>query len=194
MPTDDTVKISLAEYAALRGEMLGRLQAQSQTFAHVLAVGALAAGLAGAALKTNGSWFSPQDKVMLALLVPLAVIPVSMIFFDNEVMIFTIGAYIWEHVRPRLQAAEPGSYAGDVLASIGPKTNVIHFCISIARWTAFLVPSLLAYVYAWRHLGDVAAAWRTYALTLQALNSALLLILIAAIGNVTYLQCRWRWS
>jgi hypothetical protein len=191
----DPARITLAEYATLRDEMLGRLQSQSQAFAHVLAVGAVAFGLAGTIVSsTTLLAVSPDVKVMAALMVPVAVVPVSMIFFDNEIMIFVIGGYIWEMLRPRLREAEAGSLPGDALLVIGRKLNVVHFGVSATRWIAFLVPVLMAYVYALQHLGDLSKPWKAYAISLLMVNSLLLVLLFAAIGAVTYLQLKWRWA
>jgi hypothetical protein len=111
MANDDNVKITLAEYNTLRQEILGRLQSQSQTFAQTIVIIGGVITLIAAILRIDGASLEQLTPALalLAIFAPLVLVPLSMIFFDNEIMIFTLGKYIGTRLAHPLQKAEPDS-------------------------------------------------------------------------------------
>lgn len=125
----------LAEFESLRDEIFSRFESQRQAFNYLMAlIAALAALIASDKFRLDQSYI---------VFLPLIAAPLGFIFFDNEIVIWSIGAYINNDLRPRLSEA----VGRDVLliesrrsTYISGSNSILHLLLSIGRWILFLLP------------------------------------------------------
>ena len=173
---DRVLDVHLAEHTRIWAEVNARFDNQRQAFTYLVTGLAALAGLVA------------SDKIelepRLALWLPLIVAPLSFIFFDNELMIWSIVRYTRHELHERV-----AYLVGDdrVLAM---ETNrfthlnpVSRFCfnlLSFGRWLLFVVPMLVALVYGAIH----AESWTgSPYVGLFAADCAVTLFLLVVIGD-----------
>jgi hypothetical protein len=136
----DAANALIAEYESLREEFFARLESQRQAFNYLAVILAAMIALIGADRL-------PVDLAVLLLALPLVVAPLGFIFFDNELVIWGIAAYIRDTLRPqltRLVGQKVLLYEGR-FESHGSR---LHLLLSTGRWLLFIVPTLLPIGYA----------------------------------------------
>jgi hypothetical protein len=134
------VDIYLAEFEALRNDILARFEFQRQAFNYLIA-------LLGASLAFVGAWGDKHPiQPEYFLFMPLLAAPLAYIFFDNEIMISADGRYIHDKLRRYIQEALGSSTSTKVLcleerhADLSTWQCSIQLCLSIGRWLLFLLP------------------------------------------------------
>jgi len=162
--------VLMAEYKELKAEIGGRVQRQSQAFNYfLLSLGVFVSALATVVSKQEyidqilSVHPEPEGLVRLLGLVivglPLVTVPLSLIFFDDELMIWASEVYILTRLKPHvnriLQSALPGPCLCRPLLdgtfawrSLHLKCifRVDHALYAKARWFLFWVPVLTAFV------------------------------------------------
>ena len=131
----------LAEYNSLRSEQLSRLQTQTQSFNYLLVVLGAAVGAVVTSL-TKPELFGSIQAVFVAigLLMPILAGPLSFIFFDNEMAVYSIGSRIHGDLRPRIATTveDQEVFANSLAFKNLPASSVtVHGRLSMARWTLF---------------------------------------------------------
>lgn len=138
---EKAVDADIAEFGSLRDEVFARIESQRQSFNYLLT-------LSTAVLAFIASAMAPSDSgvsfdLRLIMFVPLLAAPLAFIFFDNELVIWTLGRYIRENLSPRLSEA----VGRDVLMSeerrgglLTGGIGLVHLALSVGRWLLFLLP------------------------------------------------------
>jgi uncharacterized membrane protein YvlD (DUF360 family) len=177
----------IAEFESLRQESFARLDSQRQAF-NCLAV------IAAAMIALIGAKELPVEPAVLLLSLPLVVVPLGFIFFDNELVLWCLAAYIKDNLRPELSKLVEHDVLlsearrGDLLHSQG--SHVLHPVLSVGRWLLFVVPAVLPIIYsihtkAWNRWPDSLPFWPFF-----VADVALVLVLLWAV--VYAVRCRWR--
>jgi hypothetical protein len=143
----DVGDLYLAEYNSLRQEQMQRIQTQGQSFNFLLILtgAAITAVITSANAKENASLF-PWVVITVTLLLPMATCPLGYMFFDNEIMIHSIGSYLYYNRRPRmLEHFGDDQALGRTLSfNLLPQwTNTVFPWISKGRWILFCLPTFL---------------------------------------------------
>ncbi len=162
---DASLAAHLAEYAALRAEVIARFDWQRQAFAYLATLATAGVALISAKDRIN---LAPSDVGELSVLVPLITVPLAVIFFDNELMIWGIYNYLSKHLRVDVAQRIANS---DVLRleqkrfsdmTWGRTIRCSHRALSWTRWVFFLVPTAGPIAYAMVHLPDWWDASHSY--------------------------------
>lgn len=181
---EKAVDADLAEFGSLRDEVFARIESQRQSFNYLIT-------LSTAVLAFIASAMAPSDggvsfDLRLIMFVPLLAAPLAFIFFDNELVIWSLGRYIRENLSPRLSEA----VGRDVLMSEAKRGGLltggigyVHLALSVGRWLLFLLPIGLPLWYGLHIRADrgwtyVPSFW--VVVVLDGLVLGLLLIGIAA--------------
>jgi hypothetical protein len=146
----DAGDLYLAEYNSLRTEQMSRMQTQGQAFNFLLViVGAAITAIISAANATNRDHL-PWVVTLVTLLLPLAACPLGYMFFDNEIMIHSIGSYLYHNRRHQMIAyfSNP-DILGNTLAFKGLPdfTDQVFPWVSRGRWILFCIPTFLPVVF-----------------------------------------------
>lgn len=148
--SDRLFELHMKEFESLRAEIFERLESQRQAFNYLITLLGAIAALIGVFAKEGNLDFNLLAK--LSLLLPLIVSPLGFIFFDNEILIWSIATYI--HCRLRRG-----------LARLVGKTNIfelegrgsiyllgnsrrLHLLLSAGRWLLFFIPPVISVIYA----------------------------------------------
>lgn len=125
----------LAEFESLRDEIFSRFESQRQAFNYLMAL------LAALAAVIASDKFNLDQRYILFL--PIIASPLGFIFFDNEIVIWSIGAYINNDLRPKLSRV----VKADVLLIesrrsiyLSGSNSILHLLLSIGRWILFFLP------------------------------------------------------
>jgi hypothetical protein len=164
------LNVLLTEYKELKSEIGGRVQRQSQAFNYfLLSLGVFVSALATVVSKqeyvdqilyTN---VEPEGLVRLLGLVivglPLLTVPLSLIFFDDELMIWASEIYIQTRLKPHVNRLLQSALSGQCLCrplldgtfawrSLHLRSifRVDHALYAKARWFLFWVPVATAFV------------------------------------------------
>lgn len=210
MTPHDTLEMYLAQYSSLRAEQQKRLDAQQQAFQFL--VGSLTAVLTATTavlglivpliLSNDPTKIDPNKIAALierisnllpqaALFLPIILAPLAFIFFDNEIMIFKIGADV-SKVRDRifsLVGENESNMDLDTFCDLTRVSRGAHFAVSIGRWIVFLVPIMLPMFYA-------LSAWESWIVlnwVVFSLDAILVIFLLWAVISAIVEQWRWRW-
>jgi hypothetical protein len=185
----DVKDIRLAEYNSLRSEIIARMNNQTSVFSYFLA--ALAGVVSGCSVLAQKDSFELIPWVIL--FTPLITTPLAFIFFDNEIMIFGTGGYIYDSLRPQLEAA-PGDVTmllDDRFAKLYKLTTRIHRSLSVGRWLLFLVPNMCGFA-ALLFIAPDSPVTQTVRISAALLNALLTGIIILAMIALWYEQNPWR--
>lgn len=181
---EKAVDADLAEFGSLRDEVFARIESQRQSFNYLvtLSTAVLAVVATAMAPSEGGAAFD----LRLIMFVPLLAAPLAFIFFDNELVIWTLGRYIRESLAPQLSRA----VGRDVLMAEARRGGLltgglggVHLALSVGRWLLFLLPIGLPLWYGLHIRADrgwtyVPPFW--VVVVLDSLVLALLLIAIVA--------------
>jgi hypothetical protein len=133
----------LAEYNSLRGEVMSRVQTQSQALTNVLIVIGVAITILVAGFE--GKIALSSAIVIIGLFLPLVTFPLAFIFFDAEIMIHAIGSLIYHDLRLRVAKQISGDDKR-VFESIidfrhldNQPTKQLQHWLSVGRWGIFVV-------------------------------------------------------
>ncbi len=158
---DPVLAAHLAEYQSLRQEVTSRFDWQRQAFAYLAVI-----ATAGATLISASTRGFPLALSPLAVLLPLITVPLGLIFFDNELVIWGMYHYLGTHLRrnigARIAGMEPGNTDHRWVLMLEQRRfhdlpDMIRSChqlLSIGRWFFFLVPTVGPIIYASVHIGD----------------------------------------
>jgi hypothetical protein len=146
----------LKEYQTVSTEIYARFDNQRQAFNYLV-------GVVGGLLMAYGAATAAEVHipVYVFLFVPLLITPLAFIFFDNEIMIWSIIYYTRYHLRPEVQKLTMDDKVLELecrrFRYLIAGTRHIHRMLSYDRWALFLVPTAIAVGYAvtvfpdWRH-------------------------------------------
>lgn len=140
----DTLDVHLAEFTRIWAEVNARFDNQRQAFTYLVTGLAALAGLVA------------SDKIdlesQLLLWLPLIVAPLSFIFFDNELMIWSIVRYTRHELHDRIaELVGDQRVMGMETHRFAHLNRVSQQCfnaLSFGRWLLFVVPMVVSVVYA----------------------------------------------
>lgn len=185
--TEQELTIYMARYNSLRSEVFQRFQAQGQA-ANFLIVVLTALLAVGAAQVQAGR----ADVVnALALYAPLIIGPFAFIYLAQELMIFSILAYIHTDLSQDVsrllgRPIELGDTRFEYLTS---ESRFIHRLIAPGRWLPFLFFTAAPVVY----IAAFTDLWRTFPQSLVfALNCLILIMLLVTMVVATREEGAWR--
>jgi hypothetical protein len=164
----------IAEYESLRQEFFARLESQRQAFSYLAIILAALIALIGADK-------APNNPAVVLLPLPLVVAPLGFIFFDNELVIWGIAAYIRDNLRPELSKLVDHKVLLYEGRFSGSHRSRLHLVLSSGRWLLFVIPTALPIAYAvW--MGTLKS-WFTSLpyMPFMILDAFLALILVCAI-------------
>lgn len=140
----DALGVYLAEYENIWSEVFARLDSQKQAFNYMITVMAALAAF----FVTRDVRLDPE----LSLWLPLVISPFGFIFFDNELMIWSIIGYTRNHLQVRIAKLVDDP---DVLLLeqnryryLGKSSRTCHHLLSYSRWVLFVAPVVLSIGYA----------------------------------------------
>ncbi len=199
-PKDKASQAYLAEYQALRQEVGARFDWQRQAFLYLATIAGAGATLITATKFATGDALAVSSGALgtLSLFVPLVAVPIAFIFFDNELMIWSIVQYLNGHLRSQIAslAEDDGVLQVEAMRfhNMGPVIVVCHQVLSVGRWIFFLVPTLGPTCYAliqrhsWANSGYSPLFW-----SLLLVDILLVLALVLAMG-VAFFTRRQIWK
>lgn len=188
---EKAVDADLAEFGSLRDEVFARIESQRQSFNYLIT-------LSTAVLAFVATAMAPSDKgvsfdLRLIMFVPLLAAPLAFIFFDNELVIWTLGRYIRETLGPQLSRA----VGRDVLLSEARRGGLlsgglgrVHLALSVGRWLLFLLPIGLPLWYGLHIRADRGWAYVPPFWVVVVLDSLVLVLLLIAIFAAVLLRSR----
>lgn len=181
-----TVDAHIAEYNALRAEILARLQSQGQAFSYLVTTIAATVGGITYLLKEKEYSLIPG----LGLFLPLVIAPLAFIFFDNELMIFRNGFLIHRHLKSEIliNLGQNVFLLEERGTDIGRFNLEIHRVLSFGRWLLFVVPVLGPTIYAFAY----PARWSAFYRVILILDCLVAAVLLLAISAGIMVQARWR--
>lgn len=139
------VDAALREYQNIWTELYNRWENQRNAFNYAVSLVAVTLGLAFA----RDSALPPEAFFAF----PFLVAPFAFIFFDNELMIWSIVAYSLRDATPRInEMLGDGTPLVEFDRSrfkyFSSQLSFLHLTLSIGRWTIFVVPMAVSFVYA----------------------------------------------
>ncbi|HEX8598142.1 MAG TPA: hypothetical protein VF952_06440 [Chloroflexia bacterium] len=198
---EETLKLYQAEYNNLKREIEQRITGQNQTFNFVAIILAATASIIGTIMSSSSTTF-PTDAskfdliALLIALLPVAIAPLAFMFFDNELMIFGIGSYIYEDLRRRVENVlgytEEEFFLGDarVLKNMLVWSPSAQLVLSTGRWLLFIALTIVPTIYVMLsidHFKEPMLWWLI--LTVDSIIS--LVVTVAMIATLRE-QLRWR--
>jgi hypothetical protein len=136
----------LAEYEALTAELTSRFESQRQAFNYLVLVLGGTVALLGGAVGQQPMSLLRAPEVFFWL--PLVTAPLAFIFFDNELMIWSIIWYVRHHLRLQVQAAVGSDRVWLMEESrfryLNRFCDPCHRLLSYGRWLFFLFPVALS--------------------------------------------------
>jgi len=189
---EKAVDADIAEFVSAREEVFARIESQRQSFNYLVTLSTAVLAFIGSALAPSGIRFD----IRLVMFTPLLAAPLAFIFFDNELVIWTLGRYIREDLAPRLSAA----VGRDVLTMEARRggfltggVGTIHLALSVGRWILFLLPIGLPLWYGFHIHADRGWPYVPPFWVLAVLDSLVLALLFLAIVAAILLRSRvWR--
>lgn len=187
---EKVIELYLKEYESLRDEIFERFESQRQAFNYLMAlIGAVGALIA--ALKEN-----LPSLAKYSLFLPILAAPLGFIFFDNEIIIWSIVKYIQCNIKPEVSKliGKKRIFQIESRGSIylfGSRRH-LHLLLSMGRWLLFFVPLICPLVYAlWdKLLWKNGRLWTFFWLFFFLLDCFLLLIMIWAVAEVVKMRRR----
>lgn len=177
--------VYIAEFESLRDEVFSRFEFQRQAFNYLMALfGAFVAILAA------------EDKLHIdqrfVLVVPLISSPLCYIFFDNEILIWSIGRYINEELTPKLS-----TYLDtDVLLLerrrglyLTNSIKTLHSFLSVGRWILFFIPSVAPIILSFKNGWTQGSALFTIILVADIVLT--LILIWAVVSTIKMRQKAW---
>ena len=192
--SDGLLEAHLAEYEALTAELTSRFESQRQAFNYLVLVLGGTVALLGAAGDRPMPLLTAPD---LFFWLPLLTAPLAFIFFDNELMIWSIIGYVRHYLRLQVQATVGSDGVWQMEESrfryLGRFCDPCHRLLSYGRWLFFLFPVVLS---TWYAFAEVARAphrdpVRLVVLAMDLLVTAFLVVAMVQAGRE---QGRWRQS
>jgi hypothetical protein len=102
---EKAVDAEIVEFGSAREEVFARIESQRQSFNYLVTLSTAVLAFIGSALTPAGVRFD----VRLVMFTPLLAAPLAFIFFDNELVIWTLGRYIREETENPRRSEIPGS-------------------------------------------------------------------------------------
>jgi hypothetical protein len=190
---DGLLEAHLAEYEALTAELTSRFESQRQAFNYlVLVLGGAVALLGGAAGERSMPLLAAPE---IFFWLPLVTAPLAFIFFDNELMIWSIIWYVRHHLRLQVQAAVGSDGVWLMEESrfryLGRFCDPCHRLLSYGRWLFFLFPVALSTWYALAELAGAAHRDPVHQVVL-GMDVLVTVFLVVAMVQAGREQGRWR--
>ncbi len=185
--TDQELTVYMARYNSLRTEVFQRFQYQGQAYNFLIVV--LSALLAVGAAQFQAGRGDVVDA--LSLFVPLIIGPFAFVYLAQELVIFSILAYIHGDLSQDVsrllgRTVELGDTRFEHLTS---GSRFIHRLIAPGRWLPFLFFTAAPVVYA----AFFTDLWRAFPLSLVfALDCLVVVILLATMIITTREEGAWR--
>jgi hypothetical protein len=134
----------LAEYNSLRAEQLERVDFQNQAFNYLLIV--LGAAISAVLALLGKSELYPI-VFWIILLLPIICAQISFLFFDHELVIHSIGSYLYHHLRANIEdiVKSNGKILNNALEYkfLHKSSFNLHKRLSQSRWFLFLIPTVI---------------------------------------------------
>jgi hypothetical protein len=189
---EKAVDAQIAEFGSAREEVFARIESQRQSFNYLVTLSTAVLAFIGSALTPSGVRFD----VRLVMFTPLLAAPLAFIFFDNELVIWTLGRYIREELAPRVSAAVgrdvlvmEATRGGFLSGGIG----AVHLALSVGRWLLFLLPIGLPLWYGFHIHAERGWPYVPPFRVLAVLDALVLALLCLAIVAALLLRFRvWR--